>query len=549
MAMVYGLEEEDENDRLKRLRSPTGIYGDTAPSSSPGRPSAPTGVPGSTISQTSKPEPPKPVGPEIAIETDRRTGPDTADPRTRQVSPPPARRDPYASPTTTATIGPPPNENMGPSPKGAVASGGAVPIALPKNESADTLLGGQGIDRYTGPENAAGSTPQNPDWYGQLWGMTQNQPEFGGVAAAPSAQTQGLTDRLAAVGNQAAPQIGGYNAVDPTIGAQTQGLNQGSTDLAMQMLSQPTRYDTDLFQQLFQGGLAELDQRNERAKVDTLRDSTRRLGPQSGQLTNEYIDLEAEFGQQRTGLLNNLAREAALTQMQDRLGALQGAQGVSGQLFGQDQSLRGEQRTERGFQRDTDVFNVGQQNQQADRLQSIQGQNFAQDQSLRGEERQERDFGVQDRLREFNEVDRFGQVDRQLGRDAMDDYYRQQGAESQSNEALARLMQSEFANNMALAQLFANMPGAVDPGDGTTPVPETPTDPLMQNAQRQTSIRGYITNGIPEEEFIRSARAAGMTDDQIQRIMAEKKEIDGIGFEQARHARRRQLLDQYRQGA
>jgi hypothetical protein len=271
----------------------------------------------------------------------------------------------------------------------------------------------------------------NAPWLSNLWNTVNNQPRYGSVNPETS---QGLGQ-----------------------------LNDRSQQFAMDMLNNPTRYDTDLFKQLLDHGLGRIDQSAEKDRLNTLRGSLKRLGPNSGQLTNEYIDLAAEHGNQRTGLLNNLLREAAMTQSQDRMAALNGASGWSNQMFGQGAALRGEQR-------------------------------------------QERDFQSQDRLRQINELLGFGNVDRQLGRDAKDDWFREWDMGMKEDQIYTQMMQQEFMNAIGLSQIFNNMrgdPGAVDAGFGD---PDEPYDLRggdgdNNNPPAPYDPNGYLDTGLGSGNF------------------------------------------------
>lgn len=260
-------------------------------------------------------------------------------------------------------------------------------------------------DEYN-PTRSAVVGGGNAPWLSNLWSAIQQQPNFG--------------------------------AVNPSMPGGTADLNQASVDFAKQGLANPSRYDNDLFNQLMQSGMKELETRQKGDRLDLLRDSASRLGPRSGQLTNEYIDLADRYDTRRHDMVTGLLREAATTQAGDRLAALQGAQQVGSNVFGQEQSLR-------------------------------------------GETRQEREFAMNDRARKVNELIQYGAIDRQLGRDAMDDYFRWYQAEIAGNESMARLAMQEFMNTIALAQLQANLPSDGQGGAGNGQ-PET-QDWLEWNAQ------------------------------------------------------------------
>lgn len=368
---------------------------------------------------------------------------------------------PWPGPRRPRMPGPPPegtpNTPPGtvPPPGGSVVPGGVQPInpnILPGiNPSQDgTARTGDfqdsdrnGVDdRDQAP--AGGGAAQPPNWYDRLWETTQNRPEF--------------------------------QSIDPTMPEATQNLMGGAGDLAQEMLRNPSRYDTDLFNTLLDSGMSRLSQAQEKDRLDLLRDSNRRLGPQSGQLTNEYIDLGAEYDRNRHDFVSGLAREAALTQSQDRLAALSGARGVAGDVYGQERGLRDEQRGER-------------------------------------------EAGNRDRLQQIGELEGFGQVDRQLGRDAMDDYFRHVQTEQGLNESKARLQQGEFSNSLALAALY-NQLGA---GVGGTPEGGDPMEDV------HPALREGTARKQREAELTKQLEAAGYRGIALRAALRMLMEKEGGG--------------------
>ena len=439
-------------------------------------------------------------GPQIAPPTPFRTTPTSAQPTqpqaggsqttttqtTAQPAQPqqPAQTAPptqgsTASPTTTASVNPAQFQSLYAQPMAAQA----LPQLAATGAVAQPDQGGP------------------PNWYDRLWQLVTEQPNFGTVSPTISNQLAALRTDLMGRAQQMPEtlQYGRIAAENPALVAALEmggGGNVGMAQFAQDLLNQPTRYDTELFQQLLDIGLSRLDEAAERDRLNILRDSAMRLGPYSGQLTNEYIDLAAEYGRQRNELLANLAREAALTQMQDRLAALQGARGVASDIFGRAQSMREEERGERAFQRDTDLLNQAARERATDRLAQIASQIFGEEAALRGEAREERDFQVADRLRRLQELQQFGAIDRQLGLDARDTEFQRLQLEHQMNMDRLRAMQQEFMNALALAQLFANLPADVT--GGTTPYSRPPTDVGSPSIPSTRGRGGYVLLPPPD---------------------------------------------------
>lgn len=284
-----------------------------------------------------------------------------------------------------------------------------------------------------------GQAPGAPDWYDQWWNAVENQPQYPDVNPSMPGATQALNDRLA--------------------------------QFAAQMLDQPTRYNTDLFNQLLDNGLQKLDQHQQADELNLRRDALRRLGPNSGQLSNEYIDLANQYDVNRNDLLTNLAEQAANTQAQDRLAALQGAGSVSG-----------------------NIFNEGAE--------------------LRNEARQERAFDQSDRLANMTELSNFANMDRLLGRDSMDDYFRQLSAEQQANLANAQLMQQQWANNIGLAQLWASLQGSIggmpDYPGGQTPTGGAPPTAVPSDGSPSTADpNAWQQSSNPDVSIVRYNQSNG----------------------------------------
>lgn len=407
------------------------------------------------------------------------------------------------------------------------------------------------------------STPESPTrtgvvgggqpWFSNLWSMINQDPQYGEVFASRTPADAAMTNDMVARSNIQAPNYSGfgdvnpesgvsgalsgllasratqmpnelsYGGVNPTMPGATAGLDNQAAGLASNMLANPSRFDNDLFNQMLQTTMRDLDQRQSRDRLNLLRDSNRRLGPNSGQLTNEYIDLDSEYDFNRHRMATDLLSQAASTQAGDWLAAISAGRGVSGDIFGREQGLRDELRGERGFERDTDIYNQSAFGEATDRLAGITGQLYGQEAGLRGEARTERDFdfntartGFADTLaanqdqrsaqnqlfgqdalmrgemrteRDFdrtawndrlNNLANYGQIDRQLGRDAMDDYFREWAAEISGNESLARIDQGAFSNNLALAMLIAQLQATGNPDidasnfpPGMTGVPRT----------------------------------------------------------------------------
>ncbi len=398
-------------------------------------------------------------------------------------------------------------------------------------------------------------------WFSNLWSMINTDPQYGEVFSSRTPADAAMTNEMVSRSNIRAPQYNfgpvdpqagasdvlsgmlagraaqmpgelNYGGVSPNMPGESAGLDAQSAGLASNMLANPSRYDNDMFNQLLQTTMRDLDQRQDRDRTNILRDSNKRLGPNSGQLTNEYIDLDAEYDFNRHRMATDLLDRAAQTQASDKLAAIGAGRGVSGDIFGRDLTMRDELRGERGFERDTDIYNQQAAGTAQDRLASVasqlygqeagrrgearterdfgfnqqragfndtlaansaqmaaQNQLFGQDASMRGEARTERDFDRTARADRLNEFANYGNIDRQLGRDAMDDYFREWSSEIAGNESLARIDQGAFSNNLALAMLIAQLQATGNPDIDASDLPPAVT------GQSGASPPGY-TGGV-----------------------------------------------------
>jgi len=173
-----------------------------------------------------------------------------------------------------------------------------------------------------------------------------------------------------------------------------------------------------------------------------------RLG--SGVVTTSLGDLESQLNKNQMQALRGLSTDAAAQEMQDRLGRLGAASGLSGQLGGQDlasagfnQGIRQEGRGERSAAEQSALNDLAARQSQAGFLGGRESQQFGQEASQRGEQRGERGY-------------QYG-----LSQDATQDQVRQAQMEQ---DQLQNLFQNTFAQQGLSGQLGAQASAGTNAG-------------------------------------------------------------------------------------
>lgn len=219
-------------------------------------------------------------------------------------------------------------------------------------------------------------------------GLLGNQPGFQGVDVPGGVDTSASEEALDWY-RRAVMDSPEFYDVAPGMSAGTSGLDDQLLGYTEDWLDTPSRYDTELFNQLWESGLGNLDAAQDRRMQEILEGSNQRLGPASGQLTNQYIDLEAEYARDRSDLLAGLAREQALTYGEDRAAAYGAGAGLVSDRFGREQGLRDEQRTERSDELGYSLANKGALEDYGRFTREGEQLDLERGQSLRDEERGE----------------------------------------------------------------------------------------------------------------------------------------------------------------
>lgn len=396
-------------------------------------------------------------------------------------------------------------------------------------------IGGASIGNYgaLSPLDTAGARSA----YGQAASELGNaqMTERGALGTTDQTAAQGL------MGEAATAARGGALSPYAGIGAGTYA-DSGDATRARQLASQglESMYGGPDRQQLALQTLRLAQEQAEPAYQQRLQDIGRkaaalgRVG--AGMTTNEIGDLELARQREQNQLARQVSLDTAGQMMSDRQSQLQAAQGLAGQLQGQDlaganfqQGLRQEGRTERDAVRNAQLAEQNLGLQRSSALSGLAGQQYGMGQAQRAELAGERDFASQQDAARANIALQRSQQQQNLGAAQLG-----MSQAQQSDLANERTFQADLAGQRA--NLALNRAGAEQSlGNSLLGMSQAQRDALSQDQQFQANLanqranlnlsRGNALAGLAQQEFGQgqTLQAADRTERNAQQDYAQQR--------------------------